>query len=207
MHLVCTLLITVVFLLTLGLCCFQKLAWSFLLAVFQFGLVFSLGHGENRLGLFAYRYGYPPPSGNWVGPFCIQFPNCQSIKTSIVSERVANPPGCYRSLSGPPGPKCPGSVPRGVSGPFGRRAPECPKKCPESVPRVSKRCLGHFGDTLGTLCGHSGARGPKGPRDTPEGHSRDTSGPEGPRDSCSRRGVCNKRDALKSIISLPFCGF
>ena len=35
-----------------------------------------------------------------------------------------------------------------------------------------KRCPGHCGDTLGTLFGHSGARGPKGPRDT----QRDTPG-------------------------------
>ena len=55
-------------------------------------------------------------------------------------------------------------------------------------------------DTLGTLFGHSGARGPKGPGDTPphtlsdtprfrghsRGHSGDTPGPKGPRDSCSR---------------------
>ena len=38
-------------------------------------------------------------------------------------------------------------VSEGVSdeapGPFWPRAPECPKKCPESVPGVSKRCPGH----------------------------------------------------------------
>ena len=46
--------------------------------------------------------------------------------------------------------------------PFGPRAPECPK----SVPRVSPECLDTFltpGDTLGTLFGHFGVRGPKGP--------------------------------------------
>ena len=78
--------------------------------------------------------------------------------------------------------------------------PGCFQFCPESVPGVSKRCPGHSGDTLGTLFGHSGARGPKGPGDTPSdtpsdtphfrghsrGHSGDTSGPKGPRDSCSR---------------------
>ena len=73
----------------------------------------------------------------------------------------ANPPACYRSLSGPSCPKCPRSVPRvsvGVSlGPFGPRAPECPK-----------RCSGHSGETLGTRFGHSGAQGPQGPRDTPK---------------------------------------
>ena len=93
---------------------------------------------------------------------------------------TCNPPACYKSLSGPLGPKCPGSV-LGVSlGPFGPRAPECPK----SVPRVSRECQkgvrtlrGHSRDTVGTLFGYSGARGQKGPRDT---------GPQGPRDSCSR---------------------
>ena len=76
-----------------------------------------------------------------------------------------------------------GLQPQESLGPFGPEVSrECPsgclwhsrvsKKCPESVPRVSKRCPGHFGDTLGTLFGHSGARGPKGTGDTP----RDTPG-------------------------------
>ena len=55
-----------------------------------------------------------------------------------------------------------GGVSRGPSGP---RAPECPK----GVPRVSPECPGHLvdtPDTLGTPFGHSGARGPEGPRDT-----------------------------------------
>ena len=86
--------------------------------------------------------------------------------------RIATPPACYRSLSGPSGPKCPGSVPRGVSGALRAPGSGVSKKCPESVPGVSKRCPGHSGDTLGTLFGHSGARGPKRPRDTP----RDTLG-------------------------------
>ena len=97
------------------------------------------------------------------------------------------PPACYRSLSGPSGPKCPGSVPGvslGVSlGPFGPRAPECPKSVPR-VKKVSRTLWEQSRDTSGTLFGHSGARGPKGPRDTP----RDTPGPGGPRDSCSRPG-------------------
>ena len=59
-------------------------------------------------------------------------------------------------------------VSHGVSlGPFGPRAPECPKSvlrvCPQSVTKVSRTLWGHFRDTFG----HSGARGPKGPRDTP----------------------------------------
>ena len=57
-----------------------------------------------------------------------------------------------------------GNVPRGVSGLFGPRAPEYPK----SVPRVCPECLEHLFDTLGTLFGHSGARGPKVP-ETPRG--------------------------------------
>ena len=89
---------------------------------------------------------------------------------------VATPPTCYRSLSGPSGPKCPEGVPEngGVrgnvrSGVSRDRAPECPK----SVPRVSPECQKGVRDTLGTLSGlgtlfeHSAARGPKGPGDTP----------------------------------------
>ena len=95
-----------------------------------------------------------------------------ALKMHRFRAKIATPLACYRSLSGPSGPKCPGSVPRGVQ-----------KVCPESVPGVSKRCPGQSGDILGTLSGHSGARGPKGARDTP----RDTPGtlpghfgPEGP---------------------------
>ena len=102
--------------------------------------------------------------------------------------RFATPPACYRSLSGP---KCPGSVPRGVSGALRAPGSGVSKKCPQSVPRVSKTCP----NTPGTLSGHSGdtfwtlrSPGPKGPQRHPEGHSRDTSGPKGPRDSCSRPG-------------------
>ena len=100
---------------------------------------------------------------------------------------------------GPFGPECPGSVPesvpenggvrrsvpRGVPGPFGPRAPECP----ESVPRVSLECQkGVSGDTLGTLSRHSGARGLKGPGDTPWDTPPDT--PvfgDTPRDTRARR--------------------
>ena len=60
----------------------------------------------------------------------------------------------------------------------------------------------HSGDILGTLFGHSGARGPKGPGDTPWdtpggtpvfGNTLgdtpgDTPGPKGSRDPCSRPG-------------------
>ena len=93
----------------------------------------------------------------------------------------------------------------GVSlGAFGPLAPECPKKCPESVPGVSESCPGHSGDTLGTLFGHSGAQGPKGPRDIPRtlpGHF----GPKGPRHSCSRSGGgCNKRVVLANVPSFRF---
>ena len=66
-------------------------------------------------------------------------------------------------------------LPRGVSGPFGPRASERPK----SVPRVSPECQkgvwtlpGHSRDTPGTLSGHSGGWGPKGPKNT----LRDTPG-------------------------------
>ena len=80
----------------------------------------------------------------------------------------------------------------GVSlGPFGLRAPECPK----SVPRVSPECQKGVPDTPRTLSGHfldtpepGARRAPETPRGTLPGHSRDTSGPKGPRDSCSRPG-------------------
>ena len=108
--------------------------------------------------------------------------------------KVATPPACYRSISGPKGPECPGSVPRGVSGALRAPGSGVSKKCPESVLGVSKRCPGHSGDTLGTLFGHSGAQGAKGPRDTP----RDTPGTlrawrawETP---VAGRGGCNTKD-------------
>ena len=37
------------------------------------------------------------------------------------------------------------------------------KKCPESVPKVSKRCPGNSGDTLGTRFGYSRARTQRAP--------------------------------------------
>ena len=109
------------------------------------------------------------------------------------SQRVPNPPSVApppdlnppRSATGVSRALQARSVP-GVSlavslGPFGPGAPECPK----SVPRVFPECQKGVPDTPGTLSGHffghSGARGPKGPRDTP----RETSGS---RDSCSRSG-------------------
>ena len=91
------------------------------------------------------------------------------LKLQLVATCHYNPLACYRSLSGP---KCPGSVPRGVSGALRAPGSGVSKKCPESVPGVSGTPFRHSGDTLGTLSGHSGARGPKGPRDTP----RDTLG-------------------------------
>ena len=56
-----------------------------------------------------------------------------------------------------------GSVRRGVPGPFGPRAPECPKSVPRVSPECQKGDTGHSRDTLGTLFGHSGARGPRAP--------------------------------------------
>ena len=107
--------------------------------------------------------------------------------------RFATPPTCYRSLSGP---KCPESVFRGVSGALRAPGSGVSKKCPESVPGVSKRCPGHSVDTLGTLFGHSGARGPKGPRDTPKdtlGTLRARRARETP---VAGRGGCNPRWAV-----------
>ena len=115
------------------------------------------------------------------------------------------PPACYRSLSGPSGPKCPGSVPR----------PRClgpgPQKqeCPKSVPRVSrsvKKVFGHSGDTLGTRFGHSGARGPKGPRNTPKdtpGTLRARKAREAP---VAGRGGCNSCNSRAGIGCANFMG-
>ena len=115
--------------------------------------------------------------------------------------RVATPPTRYMSLSGPSGP--------GVS----------PRVSPKTegfegvLEGVSKRCSGHSEDTLRTLFGHSGVRGPFGRwghsfghsldhprfRGHRRGHFRDTSGPKGPRGSCSRSGGCNPRGIPKSL--------
>ena len=50
---------------------------------------------------------------------------------------LATPPACYRSLSGPSGPKCPGSVPRGVSRKLWAPGSGVSKKRPQSAPGVS----------------------------------------------------------------------
>ena len=50
---------------------------------------------------------------------------------------LQHPPACYRSLSGPSGPKCSGSVPQGVFGALRAPGSGVSKKCPRSVPRVS----------------------------------------------------------------------
>ena len=89
----------------------------------------------------------------------------------------ATPPACCRSLSGPSGPKCPGSVPGGVQ--------KVSRECPRSV----RDTFLTLRDTLGTLFGALRGPGPEGPHRHPEGHSWDTSGPKGPRDSCSRLGA------------------
>ena len=63
-----------------------------------------------------------------------------------------------------------GSVPRGVLGPSGLRAPECPKmsrECPQSVQNVSWTRWGHSRDTFWTLR----SPGPEGPQGHPVGHS------------------------------------
>ena len=92
-----------------------------------------------------------------AGVFFVTF--CETFW--LLAPRLAIPPACYRSLSALRARSVPGVSPRvspkmeglsdGVSpGPFGPRAPECPK----SVPRVSPECPGHLFDTPGTLSGH-----------------------------------------------------
>ena len=97
--------------------------------------------------------------------------------------KLAIPPTSYRGLSSPSGPGVPISVPesvpenggvrqsvprrRGVPGALWAPGSGVSKRCPESVFGASKKCPRHSGDTLGTLFGHSRARGPKGPGNTP----------------------------------------
>ena len=112
------------------------------------------------------------------------------MKGCDLRKKVATPPAYYRSLSGPSGPKCPGSVP-GVSlgvGVFGAL------RVPGSG--VSKKCQkvsGHSGNTLGTRSGHFlDTRARRAP-ETPGAHSQDTSSPNTPRDSCSRAGGLRRK--------------
>ena len=99
--------------------------------------------------------------------------------------KLAIPPTSYKGSLGPFGPECPGECPRkqgcltecpteclcgpkgSVSGALRATGSGVSKKCPESVPRVSGTPFSHSGDTLGTLFGHTGTRGSKGPGDTP----------------------------------------
>ena len=97
---------------------------------------------------------------------------------------LATRPTCYRSLSGPSGPKSPGSVPRGVSGALRAPGSGVSKECPRSVRDTFFTLRAHSRDTFWTLR----SPGPERPQRHPDGHSRDTSGPKGPRDSCSRSG-------------------
>ena len=122
--------------------------------------------------------------------------------------KVCDPAGLLQESLGPFGPEvspeCPRECPQkpgvsagvsdGVSpGPFGLRAPECPK----SVPRVSPECQKGVPDTPGTLSGHfldtpepGARRAPGTPRRTLPGtppvfgdtlgHTPGTLRPEGP---------------------------
>ena len=145
-----------------------------------------LGRTGSRGGVIQVRVG-----------FMAQDPHLSERSTQKTPFRVleiCNTPGLLQESLRPFGPECPGSVP-GVSlgvclGHFGPRAPQCPK----SVPRVSQSVRdtfltiwGHSRDTFG----HSGARGPKGPRDT----LRDTPGTlrarRAPETPVAGRGGCN----------------
>ena len=89
----------------------------------------------------------------------------------------------------------------GVSRPLRARVSrECPSRCLwgpsglglRSVQKVSReRCPRHSGHTLGTLFGHSGARRPKSPKDTP-------------RDSCNRPGGSQQTWLLQSWLFAIF---
>ena len=156
-------------------------------------------------------FNWEPPSAR-LGPGATR-PQQNFWRLFFQKSHVANPPTCYRSLSGPSGPKCPESVPEGVpenggvggsvrrgvpGGPRLRSVQKVSRECPRSVKKVSGTLRGHSRDTFWTLR----SLGPKGPRGHPvghslghprfrghpRGHSRDTSGPKGPRDSCTRSG-------------------
>ena len=115
------------------------------------------------------------------GKFCLKvlaeethLPRISWAKRTL--KGFAIPPINYRGLSGPSGPgSVPDnggvrrSVPRGVPGPLGPRAPECPK----SVLRVSPKCQKGVPDTLGTLSGHF-LDTPEPPGDTPRDTLSDT---------------------------------
>ena len=116
----------------------------------------------------------------------------------------AIPPACYRSLSGPWGPKCPGVSPRvspkmgGVRGSVRRSVQKVSRECPRSVPDTFLTLRGHSRDTFWTLR----SPGPEGPREHPVGHSlghppfsgtlsgtlRGHFGPEGPERLLSQAG-------------------
>ena len=103
---------------------------------------------------------------------------------------LANPLACYRSLSGPSGPKCPPECPRqcprecprkwrvsegmsdgvsrGPSGPGLRSVQKVSRECPRSVKKLSRTLRGHSWDTFWTLWSQGPA---SGPGDTPSvGH-------------------------------------
>ena len=118
----------------------------------------------------------------------------QALRARSVPESVHENRGCPR--------ECPTGSLRGPSGPGPQSIQKVSRECPRSV----KKCPGHSRDTLGTLFGHSRARGPRAletprqtlPRTPPvtpgtlsgtlSGTLRGHFGPEGPRDSCSRPG-------------------
>ena len=140
----------------------------------------------------------PPRAGPWGASWnaCVVL-HFKTRCLGLLALRTPRPAtGVFWAVS-VSGPKCPRGCPRkrgvsegvsdGVSpGPFGPRAPECPKSGPRVSTECQRRCPGHSGDILGTLFGPSGARGPKGPGDTPSdtpsdtpcfwGHSRGHSG-------------------------------
>ena len=105
---------------------------------------------------------------------------------------VANPPACYRSLSGPSDPKCPRSVPRGVFAALRAPGSGVSKRCPRSVWDT----FSHSGDTLATLFSPKDT-----PRDTP-GTLRASRARETP---AAGQGVRNSLAQLASANTLMSC--
>ena len=115
----------------------------------------------------------------------------------IRPQNFANPPACYRSLSGPSGPKCPGSVPQGVlgpnlSGPGLRSVQKVSRECPRSVLDTFLTLRGHSQDTFGTLR----SPGP-GPKNIPKGTLR---AKNIPRHSCSRPRDIRPQNLLFGLL-------
>ena len=109
----------------------------------------------------------------WPGFYCFWTTSSGNKNQEINTPNSAPPPDLLQESLGPFGARpevsreCPSRCLWGPSGPGLQSVQKVSRECPQ--------CPGHLFDTFwlsGHFFGHSGARGPKGPRDTP----RDTPG-------------------------------